>query len=99
MAEDSRTLKGKERIAEYAGLPWPTLEKLMGEGLPARKLDGVWVSHKDALDAFLCRWLTEGEARDQRLEPYLRRGKEDEHDMGQNDTNPKGGETDGRNQD
>jgi len=79
--EDRRFLKGKESIVDYAGLPWATLERLMGEGLPARKFDGVWVSHKDALDAFLCRWLTDGKARDQRLGPYLRRGREDEHDM------------------
>ena len=49
----SKVLRGKESICEYTKRGWSIIERRINEdGFPAKKIDGFWESHTDAIDGW-----------------------------------------------
>ena len=47
-----KLLRNLEEILDYCGISEDLFRKFHENGLPARKIEGRWFSHKDGIDQF-----------------------------------------------
>lgn len=60
MAESkSNIINGRDEICKYIGVGKEIFYKLIAAGLPAKKVGDRWISHKEALDEYIKRTVTE----------------------------------------
>lgn len=51
---ESKILKTKRKIRKYLdNVSWDVLEKMIKEGLPVKKVGGVFIAHEDNIDEWL----------------------------------------------
>ncbi len=53
LSKDSKALIGRGRICEYQGIGKKRFYTMVEAGLPARKIDGIWMAHADVRDEYV----------------------------------------------